>query len=76
MLFRSLRGSECVGVGFFVRARSNAEETVFGVTSPQSAVFANADPSDIVAHALNFIASVKILLRILNWNNSYLIYYH
>ena len=55
-----LRSGKRVRVGMFVRAGGNAEETVFGVCRPQSAVFAYADPGNIVAHRLDFIARVAI----------------
>ncbi len=44
-----------------VGAGSNAEEAVFGVYSPKSAVFAYANPRNIVAHGFNFIAFFKVM---------------
>ena len=53
---------ERVGVGLLVGAGSDAEEAVLGVDRPKSAVFADADPCDVVADALYFIARVAEML--------------
>ena len=49
-----------VVVAVFVSAGSNAEETVFGVYSPKSAVFANAEPRDIVADRFNRVGKTVL----------------
>jgi len=51
-----LGGVESIGVRLEVSTGSNAEETVFGVTSPESAVRSGTEPSDIVAYAPYFIS--------------------
>lgn len=53
-------GFQSVGIGLRVGAGRHAEETVFGVHRPQSAVRAHADPRDIVAHAPDLIAFLAI----------------
>ena len=45
-----------------VRSGRNAEETVLGVDSPKPAVVAHSYPGDIVAHALDFIDLVGVVL--------------
>ncbi len=54
---------ESVGVGLHVGTGSNTEETVLGVCCPESAVVADADPSDIVAHAPYLVALAGVNLR-------------
>ena len=56
-------GMESVRVGLFVCTRSNAEETCFRVDCPETAVFADAEPCDIVTYALNFISLFLVSLR-------------
>ena len=46
----------------FVRAGGNAEETVFGVDRVKTSVFADPEPSYIVADGLYFITHIGIVL--------------
>ena len=50
-----------VGVALLVRAGRDAEEAVLGVDRPQSAVFADADPRDVVADALHLVTLFKVV---------------
>ena len=55
-----LGGSERIEVGVLVGAGRDAEETVFGVRRPQPAVFADADPRDVVADGRDLITLLSV----------------
>ena len=56
------RRGERVGVGMVVGAGRDAEEAVLGVDRPKPTVLADADPGDVVAHRLDLIAELLIVL--------------
>ena len=58
----ALGGLKRVVITVLVGAGRNAEETVFGVDRPQSAVVAYAYPGNIVANALYLVTLFKIML--------------
>ena len=56
-------GGESVGVGLLVGAGSDAEEAVFGVDRPESAVRTDSQPADVVADTPDLVALLLVDLR-------------